>query len=146
MKRSAIAVSISFIAALLPLIGFSASSSSTLVNDVAYRVERELKTIDADLARAARAIEKDVRDPIGKRKALSDLCSGKAYAVDCVFINTGGIMETIEPGKFRKYEFPPKDWRVWFFSIPSLVPERNLRGPSASLSCPRSLYGKLSKT
>ncbi|MRR07849.1 MAG: hypothetical protein EG828_13125 [Deltaproteobacteria bacterium] len=104
MKRSAIAVSISFIAVLLPLMCFSASPSSILVNDVAYRIERELKTIDADLARAARAIEKDVRDPVGKRQALSDLCSGKAYAVDCVFINTGGIMEAIEPAKFRKYE------------------------------------------
>jgi hypothetical protein len=104
MKRSAIAVSIFFVAVVLPLICFSASPSSILADDVAYRIDRQLKAIDADLARAARLIQKDVRDPIGKRQALNGLCSGKAYAVDCVFVNTGGIMEVIEPRKFRKYE------------------------------------------
>jgi hypothetical protein len=104
MKRRALAVSLIFITALLPLICFGASPSSVLLSDVVNRIEQSLKTVDTDLAKTARAIEKDVREPLGKRQALHDLCSGKAYAVDCVFINTGGVMEVIEPRKFRKYE------------------------------------------
>jgi hypothetical protein len=104
MKRSAFIVSFIFVTVLLPLICFSASPSSELLTDVIYRIEQSLKTIDADLSKTAQTIGKDVREPMGKRQALKNLCSGKSYAVDCAFINTRGIMETVEPPKYRKNE------------------------------------------
>ncbi len=104
MKRSAYAASFIFFTVLLPLVCFCASPSSVLINDLVSRIEGSLKTIDADLAKTARMIEKDVREPTGKRQALRDLCSGKVYAVDCVFVSTRGVMEAVEPQKYRKYE------------------------------------------
>lgn len=104
MKRSAVAVSVAFVTVLLPLICFGASLSPALINDAVSGIERSLKAIDADLSKTARTIEKDVNEPAGKRQALRDLCAGRAYAVDCVFINARGIMETIEPQRYRKHE------------------------------------------
>lgn len=104
MKRSAFTVSLIFVTVLLPLICLSASPQPDLLGDVLSRIERSLKTIDADLLKAARAIEEDLREPMGRRQALSGLCSGKTYAVDCAFINARGIMETVEPRKYRKQE------------------------------------------
>ncbi len=104
MKRSAYRVSLIFVAVLLPLTCISASPSSVLLNDVVYRIERSLKTIDADLSRTAQTIGKDVREPMGRRQALNVSAQGRVYAVDCVFINTRGIMETVEPQKYRKNE------------------------------------------
>jgi hypothetical protein len=104
MKRLALALSLIFITALLPVICPGASPSSVLLSDVVNGIEQSLKTIDADLEKAAQAIGKDVHEPMGKRQALSDLCSGKSYSVDCTFINTRGIMEAVEPQKYRKNE------------------------------------------
>lgn len=104
MKRSAFIVSLIFVTVLLPLTCISAPPSSELLTDVINRIEQSLKTIDADLSKTAQTMGKDVREPMGRRQALSDLCSGKTYAVDCVFINTRGIMETVEPHKYRKQE------------------------------------------
>ena len=104
MKRSAFTASLIFVAALLPLICFGASPQPDLLGDVLSRIEQSLKAVDADLSKAARAIENDVREPMGKRQALSDLCSGKTYAVDCSFINTRGIMETVEPRRYHKQQ------------------------------------------
>jgi len=104
MKRSVFIVSLIFVTLLLPLTCISASPSSELLTDVTYRIEQSLKTIDADLSKTAQTIEKDVREPMGRRQALNNLCSGKSYAVDCTFINTRGIMETVEPRKYRKNE------------------------------------------
>ena len=71
MKRSAIAVSLIFFAVLLPLVCFvHLDHHLLLINDVAYRIERSLKTIDADLSRTALTIGKDIREPMGKRQAL----------------------------------------------------------------------------
>lgn len=104
MKRWAFTVSLVFVTAFLPLICFGASPSSALLGDMVNRIEQSLKTIDADLEKAAKDIGKDINEPMGKRQALSNLCSGKRYVVDCVFINTRGIMETVEPQKYRKNE------------------------------------------
>ncbi len=104
MKRSVFVVLLAFVTALLPLICSSTSPSPALLEDVVYRIGQSLKTVDADLSKTARAIEKDVTEPTAKRQALRDLCSGKTYAVDCAFINTRGIMETVEPRKYRKQE------------------------------------------
>lgn len=104
MKRSAYAVPFIFFTVLFPLICFGASPSSILINDLVSRIEGSLKTIDTDLAKTARTIGNNVYEPVGKRQALKDLCSGKSYAVDCVFINTRGVMEAVEPQKYRKYE------------------------------------------
>ncbi len=104
MKKTCIAVSVIFLAVFLPSLCRGTSPSSALIDDVVNRVELSLKKIDSDMARCARAVEKDLRESTGKRQALRELCSGKTYAVDCVFINARGIMETIEPEKYRKYE------------------------------------------
>lgn len=104
MKRSAVTISVVFITLLFPFLCFSASPSSVLITNVVYRIEQSLKIIDADLSKTARTIGKDVRGPMVKRQALSELCAGKTYAVDCVFINARGIMETVEPQKYSKKE------------------------------------------
>ncbi|MBP1748054.1 MAG: methyl-accepting chemotaxis protein [Deltaproteobacteria bacterium] len=104
MKRSAFALSVIFFAVFLPSMCGSTSPSSILINDAAYRIESSLKKIDSDISKTAQTIGKDVGEPTAKRQALRDLCSGKTYAVDCVFINARGVMETIEPEKYRRYE------------------------------------------
>ena len=104
MKRSAFSLSVIFFAVFFPLACFCTSPSSLLINDVAYRIELSLKKIDSDLSRTAHSIGKDILEPMAKRQALRGLCSGQVYAVDCVFINARGVMETIEPERYRKYE------------------------------------------
>ncbi len=83
---------------------FAADPAPVLLDDTAGKIASALKGIDVDISKTARLIGEGVSPTAGMREALRNLCAGKNYAVDCVFINAKGVMEIIEPEKYRKYE------------------------------------------
>ena len=71
------------------------------VND---RLIKLLKTMDADLAGAAKQMSRTDLRSTEARKILKKLCDRRAYAVDCAAVDKKGIMVTIEPEGYRKHE------------------------------------------
>ncbi|MHB8111014.1 MAG: cache domain-containing protein [Syntrophorhabdaceae bacterium] len=89
---------------VFPLSSMTAPPSPAHLDDVAQKIQSGFETIDKDMSRAAEIIGRYISHVPSKRKALRELCTGRSYAVDCVFINAQGIMELIEPAKYRKHE------------------------------------------
>ncbi len=71
------------------------------VND---RLVKHFKMMDADLADAARQMSKTPLRGLDARRILRGLCTGRPYVVDCAAVNAKGIMVTIEPERYRRYE------------------------------------------
>lgn len=71
------------------------------VND---RIIKLFRVLDADLAGAAGQISKTGLTGPEASKVLKKLCTGKAYAVDCAAVDTKGVMVTLEPGIYKRYE------------------------------------------
>lgn len=71
------------------------------VND---RLVKLFKMMDADLADASRQMSKTPLRGLDARRILRDLCDGRPYVVDCAAVNVKGIMVTIEPERYQRYE------------------------------------------
>jgi hypothetical protein len=104
MKKVILGISVVFLGTLFSLACLAADPANTLLDDVTNRTAATLKKIDADLSRAAKAIGEGLSPGADMRQALRDLCAGKDYSIDCTFINAKGVMEIIEPQKYRKHE------------------------------------------
>ncbi|OPY01966.1 MAG: hypothetical protein A4E60_01350 [Syntrophorhabdus sp. PtaB.Bin047] len=104
MKKVILGISVVFLSALFSLACLAADPEKTLLDEVTNRTAATLKKIDADLSKTARAVGEGLSPGANMRQALRDLCSGKSYSIDCAFINTKGVMEIIEPEKYRKHE------------------------------------------
>lgn len=102
MKKIIFGLSILF--CIFPLITIGAPPSPALLDEITQKIDAGLKSIDKDIAKTAETIGYYVAHTPSKRRALRELCAGKEYAVDCVFINTAGVMELVEPEKHRKSE------------------------------------------
>lgn len=83
---------------------FAAAPAEAFLDDTARRISSLLKNIDSDISKAAGSFDKGGAAGTGMREAVRDLCAGKAYAIDCSFVNAKGAMEIIEPEKYRRYE------------------------------------------
>ena len=71
------------------------------IND---RLIKHFKMMDSDLADASRQMSKTPLRGLDARRILRNLCSGRQYVVDCAAVNTKGIMVTIEPEGYQRYE------------------------------------------
>lgn len=103
MKKSVSVLSVLFLLAT-STICFAAGPAEAFLDDTARRIASIFKSIDADISKAARNFDEGVAPGTNMREAVRNLCAGKAYAIDCSFVNVKGIMEIIEPEKYRKYE------------------------------------------
>ena len=83
---------------------FAADPVSTTLDETTGKIGTALKNIDSNISKAATRISKGITPGGEMRAALRELCTGKAYAIDCSFISAKGIMEIVEPEKYRKYE------------------------------------------
>ncbi len=83
---------------------FPAGPAETYLDDTSLRIASVFKSIDADISRAAKSFKEGAIPGTGMREAVKNLCAGKDYAIDCSFVNAKGVMEIIEPEKYRKYE------------------------------------------
>lgn len=104
MKRVALGVSLVVLTALFSAVCLAADHEKTLLDEVTNRTAAALKKIDADLSKTAKAVGEGLSRGTDMRRALHDLCSGKGYSIDCAFISLKGVMEIIEPEKYRKHE------------------------------------------
>ena len=104
MKKVILSISAVFLSTIFSLACLAADPAKTLLDDVSTRTAAELKKIDADLSKTAKAVGEGPSPGADMRQALRDLCSGKGYSIDCAFINAKGVMEIVEPEKYRKHE------------------------------------------
>lgn len=103
MKKAVFILSVLFLLAASTSC-FSAGPAETYLDDTSRRIASIFKSIDADIAKAARSFDEGAGGGTNMRETVGNLCAGKAYAIDCSFVNAKGIMEIIEPEKYRKYE------------------------------------------
>jgi len=103
MKKMIIGISVFFLSTFFSLC-FAAGPAPVLLNETAGKIASAFKGIDTDISKTASLIGEGVSPAAGMREALRNLCAGKSYAVDCVFINAKGVMEIVEPQKYRKHE------------------------------------------
>lgn len=103
MKRVILGVSVFLLSAFFSLC-FAADPAPSLLDETAGKIASTFRGIDADISKTARLIGEGVYPAAGMREALRGLCTGKSYVIDCVFINAKGIMEIVEPERYRKYE------------------------------------------
>ena len=104
MKKVILGISVIFLCSLFPLPCLSADPAAVLLDEIASKTASTLKTIDLDISKAAKIIGEGISPATDMRRALRDLCAGKSYSVDCSFINAKGLMEIVEPEKYRKFE------------------------------------------
>lgn len=104
MKRVILGTSVIFLSAFFSLACLAADPAAALLEGVTNRTASVLKKIDSDISKTAKTVGQGISPGTDMRAALHSLCAGKDYSIDCVFINAKGIMEIIEPERYRKYE------------------------------------------
>ncbi|MCU0651820.1 MAG: cache domain-containing protein [Candidatus Omnitrophica bacterium] len=75
-----------------------------VLEELKVKVNKVFKNIEDGLASAAKELATSGLTGPEARKILNNLCQGKAYAVDCVAVNSDGIMVSIEPEKYKEFE------------------------------------------
>ncbi len=76
----------------------------SVLKNVHEELLRSFAQLDGDLSNAAGRIAKSGLTGNDARAALRGLCADKVYAIDCAAVNSAGVMVTIEPPAFRKFE------------------------------------------
>lgn len=104
MKKVILGISVIFLCSLFPLLCLSADPAAVLLDEITSKTASTLKAIDLDISKAAKIIGEGISPATDMRRALRDLCTGKSYSIDCSFINAKGVMEIVEPEKYRKFE------------------------------------------
>jgi len=104
MKKVVLGISVAVLVTFFSLACLAADPAKAVLDEVTNRTASVLGKIDSDLSRAAKAIGEGLAPGADMRKAVHDLCAGKGYSIDCAFINAKGIMEIVEPEKYRKHE------------------------------------------
>jgi len=83
---------------------FGADPATATLDEAVKRISAVLKEADKGLSGAAGSIGKGLDAQSDLRGTIKNLCAGKPYAVDCAFLNAKGVIEIMEPEKYRKYE------------------------------------------
>jgi serine/threonine-protein kinase len=85
-------------------ISFGADQSLDTLNEAVRRIAVVLSDADRSLQEAAGRIGKGLDAQADIRADVRNLCAGKPYVIDCSFLNAKGVMQIVEPEKFRKFE------------------------------------------
>lgn len=83
---------------------FAADLATAALDEAVKRISAVLKEVDKSLSGAAGLIGKGLDARSDLRGAIKGLCAGKPYAIDCSFVNAKGVIEIMEPEKYRKHE------------------------------------------
>lgn len=85
-------------------VSLGADQSLNTLNEAVKRVFIVLGEADRSLQEIAGRIGKGFDGHADIRADVRSLCAGKPYAIDCSFLNAKGVMQIVEPEKYRKYE------------------------------------------
>jgi hypothetical protein len=85
-------------------VSFASDPAATYLNEAAKRISAVLTDVDKNLSETAGHLGRGLDAHSELRAGIRNLCAGKVYAIDCAFINAKGVMELVEPEKFRKHE------------------------------------------
>jgi len=88
----------------LSSVSFGSDQAMDTLNETVKRISAVLNDIDKGLQETAGRIGKGLGANTDMRGDIRSLCAGKSYAVDCSFSNSKGIVQIVEPEKYRKYE------------------------------------------
>jgi len=103
MKTASLVLSIMlFIGASTTL--FAADPATATLDEAVKRISAVLKGADKSLSAAASRIGKGLDAHSDLRGTIQNLCADRAYAIDCSFLNARGVVEIVEPERYRKYE------------------------------------------
>lgn len=83
---------------------FGADPATATLDEAVKRISAVLKEADKSLSGAADRMGKGLDAHSDMRGTIQGLCAGKPYAVDCSFLNAKGVIEIMEPEKYRKHE------------------------------------------
>ncbi|HOE18834.1 MAG TPA: hypothetical protein PLX02_14355 [Syntrophorhabdaceae bacterium] len=83
---------------------FGSDTATATLDEAVKRISAVLKEVDKSLSGAAGRIGKGLDAQSDLRGAIKGLCAGKPYAIDCSFVNAKGVIEIMEPEKYRKHE------------------------------------------
>jgi hypothetical protein len=75
-----------------------------IISELGKEISLKLSRIDADLIVAAKGLSKTGLHSPEARKILRGLCRSTPYAVDCATVDSTGIMRTVEPEEYRRFE------------------------------------------
>jgi hypothetical protein len=103
MKAAILILSVMVFCSASPAL-FAADPATATLDEAVKRISVVLKEADKSLSGAAGSIGKGLDAQSDLRGTIKGLCAGKAYAVDCAFLNAKGVIEIMEPEKYRKYE------------------------------------------
>ncbi len=103
MKKKILILSVMFLC-VASTVCFAVGPAETFLDETVRRISSVFKNIDGDISKAARNFGDGTAAGTSMRETVGNLCAGKPYAIDCSFVNAKGIMEIIEPEKYRKYE------------------------------------------
>jgi hypothetical protein len=74
------------------------------LNETVKRITILLGDVDRNLQETASRIGNGLDIQTDIRADVRNLCIGKTYAIDCSFVNAKGVIQIVEPEKYRKYE------------------------------------------
>ncbi len=83
---------------------FGADPATATLDEAVKRISAVLKEVDKGLSGAAGRIGKGLDAHSDMRGTVQSLCAGKPYAIDCSFLNAKGVIEIMEPERYRKHE------------------------------------------
>ncbi|MHB8110462.1 MAG: cache domain-containing protein [Syntrophorhabdaceae bacterium] len=75
-----------------------------VLTNINEEIAKIFRSLDMDLSIAADHLSKTGLKGNEARTALGKLCAGRSYAIDCAAVDTNGIMVSIEPQAYRKFE------------------------------------------
>lgn len=83
---------------------FAAESADITLNEAIRRISTVFSDVDKNLRETANRIGKGLGAQTDMRADIKNLCASRPYAIDCSFLNAKGVIELMEPEKYRKYE------------------------------------------
>lgn len=85
-------------------ISFGADQVLDTLNETIRRISAVLNDADKGLQEASTRIGKGMDASSDIRADVRNLCANRLYAIDCSFLNARGVVQVVEPEKYRKYE------------------------------------------
>lgn len=85
-------------------VSLAAEPASATLDEAVQRLSEALRNADRALVETARVVGKGLEGGTSMRANVRNLCQGSEYAIDCSFLNAKGIVEIMEPEKYRKFE------------------------------------------
>ncbi|RPI32904.1 MAG: hypothetical protein EHM54_11350 [Nitrospiraceae bacterium] len=84
--------------------GAAGNEMPPILSELEKEITLSLSKMDANLVVAATGLSETGLHGPGARKILHDLCGSVPYAVDCAAVDSAGMMLTVEPEEYRKFE------------------------------------------